>query len=311
MIRYLAYLSIGFISFQFLNVLLNLLFRQRIGKTVSPSDEMVSVLIPARDEAHNIGFLLDDLSKIRGTNLEIIIFDDQSTDDTCAVVERHASSDPRIQLIRSESTLPEGWLGKNHACYQLAKQAKGSYYLFIDADVRIEGNIISDALAYLKKHQLGLLSIFPVQILKSRGEKITVPMMNYILLTLLPLIFVRVSPFPSHSAANGQFMFFDALTYRKTQPHKHLKSSHVEDIAIARYFKKQRIKIACTTHEERIQCRMYQSYGEALSGFSKNIIMFFGNKRLLALLFALFTALGFLPVLMALPTIFPLYLVVL
>ncbi len=307
MMQYPAYLAMAFIALQLINVLLNFFFRQKIRKTEQSFDEPISVLIPARNEEHNIGFLLDDLSKVKNPKLEIIVCDDQSTDNTSAIVQKYAEADKRITLMHSKE-LPEAWLGKNHACYQLACRATGKYFLFVDADVRLHGNVIEDIAMYFKKYRLGLLSVFPVQIQKTIGEKLSVPMMNYILLTLLPLIYVRVSPFTSHAAANGQFMFFNAVSYRKTQPHKLHKSSPVEDIAIARYFKKQNITTACITGESRIQCRMYKNYKDALNGFTKNVFMFFGNSRVFAFAFWILTALGFIPVWLAFPKAMLVYL---
>ncbi len=306
MTLYLAYIAMGFIILQFINVLLNLFFRQKIHKNTLPLQKSLSILIPARNEAENIGFLLDDLIQINHQQLEIIVFDDQSTDDTYSIVQQYAKSNKRIKILQSKG-LPKGWLGKNHACYQLAKVAKGDYFLFLDADVRLHDNLAQDVVGYLDKYQLGLLSIFPLQLQKTIGEKISVPMMNYILLTLLPLIFVRISPFTSHSAANGQFMLFNANTYKAHQPHKLFKNKAVEDIVISRYFKKKNIKIACITSEKRIQCRMYKNYREALNGFSKNIFMFFGNNIILAFLFGTFVTLGFIPILIALPHLLWIY----
>ena len=308
MMQYLAYISIAFVAFQFVNVLLNFIFRQKMHKATMPFREQVSVLIPARNEEHSIGFLLDDLGQIKNNNLEIIVFDDQSTDNTASIVQKYAIKDNRIKMIESDG-LPGGWLGKNHACYQLSQSAKGSYYLFVDADVRLYGSIIEDAVSFLKKRNLGLLSIFPIQIQETLGEKFAVPIMNYILLTLLPLFLVRFSPFTSHAAANGQFMLFNAFTYSKIQPHKLYKSSPVEDIAISRYFKKKNINIACLTGEERIKCRMYKSYKEATIGFTKNIFMFFGDQPVFAFLFWLFASFGFIPILISIPSYLVVYLI--
>ncbi len=285
-----------FAGFQGGNVLLNLLFRQRLFSTRLNTDEKVSVLIPARDEEKNIEQLLSLLRQIETPFLEIIVCDDHSTDRTREIVTQFASLDNRIRLIESKP-LPSGWLGKNHACYQLAQVASGRYFLFVDADVRIYGTIISDAVAYCRKYHLGLLSIFPKQIMLTNGEKRSVPLMNYILLTLLPLIFVRVSPFASHAAANGQFMLFDAEVYRALNPHEKFRNSPVEDISIARHFKRNKIKVGCVTGEKRVECRMYSTYEDAINGFAKNIFMFFGNSPFLAFLFWAIVTLGFIPVL--------------
>lgn len=294
--QYFVYISFGFLCFQLFNVLINFLFRQAIAKTEIQNNDLISVLIPARNEENNIARLLDALQKLNN-NIEILVCNDHSTDKTEEIISRYQTTDQRIRLIESE-VLPKGWLGKNHACYQLAKQASGKYLLFIDADVVISGNIIADAVSYAKKHKLGLLSVFPKQVLLTTGEKKAVPLMNYILLTLLPLIFVRMSPFKSHTAANGQFMLFESKTYFELEPHKQFKNSAVEDIAISKFYKKQKIKIACLIGEERIQCRMYDSYKDALNGFSKNIFMFFGNSPIMAFIFWAFVTLGIVPIIL-------------
>lgn len=292
---YIAIFSFIFIIYQFITTLINFIFRQKIKNTDSLDSAEISILIPVRNEEKNIADLIENLQNLKSPNTEIIIYDDLSTDNTCQIIEKYINQNPNIKLIKGKE-LPEGWSGKNFACYNLAKNAHGKYYLFIDADVRLYDDIVPGVVAYLKKHNLGLLSIFPVQVLETFGEKISVPIMNYILLTLLPLILVHKSPFTAHSAANGQFMLFDADTYKRINPHEKFKNSHVEDINIARYYKKQNIKIACLTGDKRVQCRMYTSYQEALNGFAKNIFMFFGNQPVLAFMFWLLATVGFVPV---------------
>lgn len=294
---YLAYLVFSFTVFQLLSVLLNFLFQQK-ALGVSNNHGLVSVLIPARNEEKNIENILKDLTTQDYQNIEVLVFDDQSTDATPTIVADLMKQDMRIRLLSSDG-LPQGWLGKNYACHCLSEQAKGNFLLFLDADVRIANLAISAAVSTLKQQQLGLLSIFPTQQMKNLGEKLTVPLMNMILLTLLPLIFVRKSFFVAHAAANGQFMLFDADVYRRQLPHKHLRNKRVEDIEIARHFKRKKIDIACLLGNEDVTCRMYHSYHEALNGFSKNISMFFGNSYVLAFSFWLITTFGFIPVYLA------------
>jgi glycosyltransferase involved in cell wall biosynthesis len=307
--KYLAYISLAILSIEFINVVINLFFRQKIKvhkKDKNDSTPKISILIPARNEEKNISDLLKDLHKIKEKNIEIIVYDDESTDNTANIVLYFANKDDRISLLSSNG-LPSNWLGKNYACYQLAQKAKGDYLLFLDADIRIDGELIFDAVSYMKLHNLKLLTIFPIQHTETFGEKISVPVMNYILLTLLPLIFVRVSPFSAHSAANGQFMLFEAQKYRELSPHLNFRNSPVEDIAIARFYKKNKQKIACITGDERVKCRMYNSYSDAKQGFVKNVLMFFGNSPLLAILFWAHSSFGFIPVLMTSTNLLMLY----
>jgi hypothetical protein len=169
--------------------------------------------------------------------------------------------------------------------------------LFLDADVHIGNRLIDNAIAFTNRHDTGLISIFPKQIIVSAGEKITVPNMNLILVSLLPLILVRKLRFPSLAAANGQFMFFRQDVYKKILPHQLMKNNMVEDIAIAREFKRKCIRIACLLGDVNISCRMYTGFSDAVSGFSKNVIDFFGGSFLTAFLFWLITSFGFLAVL--------------
>lgn len=301
MIIAIAWITFTFVVLQFLVALANIIWYERMNGMAGYEGVKVSVLIPARNEEQNIAVIIKDVLEQDHDNIELIVFDDQSEDATAAIVETYAGQDSRVKLIRSTS-LPEGWLGKNHACHTLAAQASGKFLLFLDADVRIRGDIIRQSIAHASKHGLGLVSIFPKQLANGVGEKMSVPVMNYILLTLLPLILVRASGRPSLAAANGQFMFFEADAYHSLQPHQAMRKNRVEDIAIARYYKENGELISCQTGDDRVRCRMYKNYAEALSGFSKNVIDFFGGSAFLAILFWLITSLGMIFVILAMST---------
>jgi len=294
-----AWAIMAFAAIQLIVAFVNVVWQPLFNKKAD-TDLFVSVLIPARNEEQNISNLLVDLQHQTHKNLEILVFDDQSTDRTAQLVSDMAKYDSRIRLITS-TELPDGWLGKNYACHSLAQQANGEYLLFLDADVRAEQLLITSTIAYSKKHKTKLLSIFPTQKMLSIGEKTVVPVMNYILLTLLPLALVLRSKFVSLAAANGQFMLFETKTYQSLYPHKLLKAEKVEDIKIAQLFKKQRLKVACVSNNNNVSCRMYSNYDESIEGFTKNIAMFFGNSYVMAYAFWFVTTFGFIVVLIALP----------
>jgi cellulose synthase/poly-beta-1,6-N-acetylglucosamine synthase-like glycosyltransferase len=249
----------------------------------------VSILIPARNEAKRLPELLAQLSTLELPQLEWLVYNDESTDQTAAVVLAALQDDPNGQLLNAQ-TLPDDWLGKSFACHQLAQYARGDYFLFLDADVRLQQSAILAALAYLQQHQLQLLSVFPQQITQSWGEKLLVPFMHHALLTWLPLFLVQRSSWPALSVANGQFMLFEAASYRQHQWHQQVKASIVEDVAIMRLIKAQGLRgMALLSARPALQCRMYTSTEEALAGFSKTLVPGFQHQPLFLLFYAVIT----------------------
>jgi glycosyltransferase involved in cell wall biosynthesis len=287
----ISYIILGFLILRVLIAFINLFTKQWLSVRDIPGERFVSILIPARNEKENIGKLLDNILNQDYQNYEVMVYDDMSEDTTPEIVKDYAGKNKNISYIRG-TRLPEGWLGKNYACHQLSLKAKGSYFLFLDADVIIEDGLIRNSLRHLQNERTALLSIFPQQVMLTRGEKLTVPLMNWILLSLLPLILIEYSSRTSLSAANGQFMLFDADIYRKNQWHEKVKNHKVEDIEIVKSIKRKGYVAITLLSNGQIKCRMYDNYKEGVEGFSKNVTAFFGNSILLTVLFAIITSFG-------------------
>ncbi len=230
----------------------------------------VSVLIPARNEEINIENCLSSVMSQSYTNIEIIVYDDSSSDSTPDIVKNISLRDSRVKLI-SGVPLPAGWLGKNHACWKLSQQSSGNYLLFIDSDVILEKNAVASAVSEIKNKNADLLSVFPKQLIKTFGEKAVVPFMNWLLLSFLPVKLVSSPKFKSFAGANGQFILWRKDTYSKTGGHSEVKDEIVEDIETARFLKKNGYKILLMMSKDLVSCRMYTNFEEAVSGFSKNI----------------------------------------
>jgi len=287
----LAYISLAYLAVRLIVVLVNLFSRPYLPSSGPRKMPRISVLIPARNEEANIGALLDDIKRINYPDLQILVYDDDSKDGTAEIILERSRTDSRIRYLKSNE-LPEGWLGKNHACDRLARLADGEYLLFLDADVRVNPNLLRDSLAFMEKHDLRLLSVFPVQVMKSFGEWLTVPLMNRILIGNLPLFLVRKSRLPGFAAANGQFMFFKADIYKKHWFHEEFRNEKVEDIRIIRKMKRLQYDVSVMLSDGQVSCRMYTGFQEGLVGFSKNIHAFFGKNWLILALFNLLTVLG-------------------
>lgn len=238
----------------------------------------VSILIPARNEAATIGKLLTNLLEQGYPELEVIVCNDHSSDNTEEILNWFAGENDQIHWFLG-GKLPETWYGKNFACHQLAQKASGKYFVFLDADVELSPDAISKAVAFFQEKRLVLLSVFPQQKMETFAEKLIVPVMNWILQSLLPMILVQKTKRPSLSAANGQFMMFDADNYRMNQWHSKVRNQHVEDIRLARMIKAAGLKMAVLLGDNDIYCRMYRHWSDAVRGFSRNIHEYFGGFR--------------------------------
>jgi glycosyltransferase involved in cell wall biosynthesis len=287
----ISYIILAFLVLRLLIALTNLITGRWLSSGQYSGSRFISILIPARNESENIGKLLDNIISQDYTNYEVIVYDDMSEDDTLDIVKGYSLKDRRIRYIGGRE-LPEGWLGKNYACHSLSLKARGSYFLFIDADVKIEKGLIGSSLRYFDKERLALLSIFPQQEMVTAGEKLTVPLMNWILVSMLPLILVEHSSRTSLSAANGQFMLFDAGIYRKHRWHENARSHKVEDIEIVKLIKREGYRVITLLSNGLIRCRMYKNLRGGIEGFSKNVIAFFGNSAFLTVLFTIITSFG-------------------
>lgn len=253
----------------------------------------ISILIPARNEEENISDCLDSCLNQNYRNFEILTLDDSSSDRTNKIIKEYQKHFPKIKLIEGE-LLPSGWTGKNWACHQLAIKANGEYFLFIDADVRLKPDTLESALSLINKFEIKMLSIFPTQVTKNFGEKIIVPLMNWLLLSFLPLRKVYSSSNKSFIAANGQFILVNRKTYFEIGGHKKFRSKVVEDMEIAREVKAKGNTIITALGGDLVFCKMYNNFNLALSGFAKNFFSGFNISAFLFLALIIFLLVVFL-----------------
>lgn len=267
-------ITLFFLVLRFTVTLFNFISNPKLTRVNRNYTDLVSVLIPARNEEHNIARLLKSIYDQDYKNYEVIIYDDDSTDRTHSICAAFAKKHTGFSVIKG-GELPEGWLGKNYACNQLAAKARGSYFLFLDADVVVQAELINSAVHRMKLYKLGLLSLFPNQEMQTTGEKTTVPLLHYLLLNLLPLRLVFLVKNALFAVACGQFMLFDAGAYRQNQWHSLVRGKVVEDAEIMKKVKTAGYNGDALLANGMVSCRMYKNYDEALAGFSKNALALF------------------------------------
>ncbi|GJE33399.1 4,4'-diaponeurosporenoate glycosyltransferase [Methylobacterium oxalidis] len=230
---------------------------------------LVSILIPARNEAANIAATVRAALASAGVPVEVLVGDDHSTDGTAALVREIAAGDPRLRLVPVPS-LPEGWTGKNHACAHLAAKARGEHLLFIDADVRLEPDAAAALAAHARRTGSALVSGVPRQRMETLGERLTVPMINFLLAGYLPVALMRASLRPALGAACGQLVLVARDAYAAAGGHGAIRWSLHDGVHLPRLLRRSGHRTDLVAGYALATCRMYAGFAEAWAGFSKN-----------------------------------------
>ena len=270
-------------------------FRVREGQyTVATDGELVSVLIPARDEEANIARCLRSVLAQDHPRIEVIVLDDRSTDRTGAIVDGFAAQDQRVRRVAGEP-LPAGWKGKCHALHQASAGASGSWLLMIDADVELAPGALTAALGAASALDAEMVSWFARQRVVTSWERVLQPLiLDFILTHSDPR---RVNdPACEDCIANGQFLMVRTEVYREVGGHEPVCDSIVEDMAFSRLIKSAGFRYRLLDGVDVMWTRMYASLGEIWRGWTKNFFAGLHGRRgvvVAALVYLVFT--GVLP----------------
>jgi len=229
----------------------------------------VSVLVPARDEARVIGRLATAVLASRDVDLELVILDDDSRDDTARIITELAATDPRVRLIRGQP-LPAGWCGKQHACWQLAAAARHEILLFLDADVTLAPDAVSRTVAFLETRRVDLASGFPRQETGSLLDWLLLPLIHFVLLGYLPLALARTDNRPGLAAGCGQLFATRREAYRRAGGHAAIRASLHDGIKLPRAYRAAGLTTDLFDAGDIARCRMYGTNREVWRGLAKN-----------------------------------------
>lgn len=265
---WLAWIALGLAAFPVLLAASNLRGLRR-ARGAPPEATLVSILIPARDEAENIGPCLEAALASRDVAIEVLVMDDGSQDETAAIVGKLARADHRLRLL-SAPPLPPGWTGKVHACARLSEAARGTHLLFIDADVRLAPHAAAAMAACAEDREIALVTGVPRQILRSPGEALTVPAINLLMLGYLPGGGRAFTRQPSLAAACGQLILAQALAYRAAGGHAAAPDILHDGLALARRLRAAGFRTEVVDGAPLAHCRMYRGLSDAWAGFAKN-----------------------------------------
>ena len=244
----------------------------------------VSVVVPARNEVHNIGACVDALLASDYPDIEVLVVDDRSEDGTGEEVRRRG--DPRLRVIEGEPP-PDGWAGKPAACQRGAEEADGEWLLFVDADVQLAPWTIRRAVQTANARSVGLLSLWGTWALGSFWERLLIPVIGGFVRAAHPLERIN-SPENPAAFANGQFMLFAAEAYREGGGHARVASCVLEDVLLGRAMRAEGHRVELLLAPRAFRVRLYRSLGDIWAGFSKNMYAGMSHRPSLALLAAAF-----------------------
>ena len=239
------------------------------------SEPRVSVIIPARDEAHVIERTVRAFLAQTYANLEVIVINDRSTDGTGDIVR--SIRDDRLTVIDGVEP-PAGWLGKPWALHRGSRVARGELLLFVDADLIYAPPAVAAAIAYLQARNVALLSLFPHLEMRGFGENAAMPMMTMAFHTFLPTWISNRTRFARLALGGGTGNLVVREVYEASGGHEELSDAVVDDIALARLVRRHGGRTEIVRAEELVSLRMYRGLREVVDGFTKNTFSALGRS---------------------------------
>jgi cellulose synthase/poly-beta-1,6-N-acetylglucosamine synthase-like glycosyltransferase len=233
-----------------------------------PGAPLVSVITAARNEERNIREALGSLLALDYPNFELIVVDDRSEDGTGAILEDMASQFPALQVVRV-TELPAGWLGKNHALWKGAGQARGDILLFTDADIVMEPTALNRAVRFLLENRLDHLAVTP---------RMTMPgtFLSMFGLAFILIFSVFARPWKARDPKSrcfigiGAFNLVRAGAYRSVGGHETIRLRPDDDMKLGKILKKGGCRSEVAYGPEFLSVEWYSSVSEVIRGLEKN-----------------------------------------
>jgi glycosyltransferase involved in cell wall biosynthesis len=246
----------------------------------------LTVIVPARNEEDCLSACLESLVAQSneffqlGRDWELLVVDDGSTDRTRAIAMEF-SDKLRGLIVLSPAKLEKGWTGKANACWTAAQRARGQWLLFTDADTIHEPGNLRRAMHEAEKHNVGVLSYSPRQLVNGLWQRALMPLVFSELALAYPPEKVS-NPELRIAAANGQFLLASRKAYDAIGGHASVKGDILEDVELAFLAKKRKVGLRFRYAADALSTRMYRSAGAMIEGWTKNLALLFGNCLILA-----------------------------
>ena len=257
---------------------------------VPQNHSMVSIILPVRNQQQTVSECLVSLLGLDYPLKEIIVVDGNSTDGTKEVLK---SFEGKVKLVE-EDPLPQGWVGKNWACHQGYKQAKGDLLLFTDGDSVHSRDSLTKTVNFLQDTKADLVTLAPSAILRTFWEKLLQPPIFWLIMMFVGGKWVNDDNKPRWALGNGQYMLFRRAAYDMVGGHYAVHDRITEDYSLGRLIKANGLRLRMVTASDSLGVRMYSSFPEIWRGWRKNFYSVSGNHPLFRAAYRLVLLFSFL-----------------
>lgn len=227
----------------------------------------ISAIIPARNEEVNIGKILTALLDQTVRIDEIIVVNDNSSDDTAKIVERFSKLDSRVKLINLLQEPPDGWIGKSWALWNGVSQSSGDLIILFDADVEPSKEAVGVLLDKYDKYG-GLISVWPYQRFERFYEHLALAANLMSAYGSKNFGFLNTKP----AGAFGPVIVTSRKDYFETGGHEVIRDSVLEDFKIGQLYLKNGKNVTNFLGKDVIKFRMYPNgLSQLFEGYTKNM----------------------------------------
>lgn len=255
-----------------------------------PELPFVSICVPARDEAHNIGACVAAALTTTLERFEVVVVDDRSSDGTGDAARAVDDGTGRLRVVEGTEP-PKGWAGKPWACARAAGEARGALLCFVDADVRLHPRAVGALATELEAHELGLISAFGTWELVGWWERVVIPAVGWLIRGSVDLERVH-QPGKLEAFANGQMLMVERGAYQSVGGHEAVAADVLDDVRMARVLKRRGHRIGLRLAPWAFRVRLYRSLSEIVSGYGKNLYEGMDRRAALGLGAILFIVVG-------------------
>jgi chlorobactene glucosyltransferase len=232
---------------------------------------LVSVIVPARNEARNIEACVRSILAASWPHVEVIVVDDRSTDGTGDIARAVAAGDARVHVVANPD-LPDGWIGKQWACHNGQLIARGTFLLFTDADTRHGAELLARSMNAMRERGADLFTVGGSQTMETFWERLLQPHVFGMLVARFgDTERVSRSTNPLEKIANGQFMLMRREVYDRAGGHEAVRTHVAEDLRLAQEWTRLGYSVQIVAGFDYMTTRMYEGFGEIWRGWGKNI----------------------------------------